>query len=168
VTTATLRERAVDELRLYAIVSGYLYLCFAALLFFEATLQPDAGVPLAPHGFAAIKALVVGKFLLIGRAVGAGTRLPAVTVAGRIGLRTLGLLVILAVLTLLEEMIVGAMHGRAVGSTVAEVFGHPRYSFFAKCAVMTLVLLPMVAFEELDRALGKGVLRRTLSRRRPT
>lgn len=164
---ASLKERAREELRSYAVIAGYLYLCFAALLMFEQTGRPDAPGALLPHGFAAIKALVVGKFLLIGRAVGAGTRFQAATVAGRIGLRTLGLLVVLAVLTLAEEAIVGAVHGKPVSSTIAELFGHPRYSFFAKSAVMTLVLLPLVTIEQLDRALGKGVLRRTLFGRPP-
>lgn len=166
-TTTSLKERAREELRSYAVIAGYLYLCFAALLIFEQSGRPDAPGALLPHGFAAIKALVIGKFLLIGRAVGAGTRFQTATVAGRIGLRTVGLLLVLVLLTLAEEAIVGAIHGKPVGSAIAEAFGHSGFSFLAKCAVMTLVLLPLVAIEQLDRALGPGVLRRTLLGRPP-
>lgn len=161
-TATSLRDKAREELRVYAIVAGYLYVCFAALLIFEASMQPAAGSPLLPHGFAAIKALVLGKFLLIGRAVGAGMRLPTTTVVGRIGLRTLALLAVVLLLTIIEEMIVGAIHGHAVTESLAAIFGASRYALLAKLVVMAVVLLPLVTLEELDRALGAGVLRRTL------
>jgi hypothetical protein len=160
-TEASLKERVREELRVYAYLSLYLYVCFAALLAFEATAGSGAG-GLLPHGLAAIKALVMGKFLLIGRAVGAGSRVRTGTVAGRIGARTLGLLLALLALTVIEELIVGKVHGHAVGSTLAEIFGHPRFAILAKSAVMTLILLPLVALEELNAALGPGVLRKAL------
>jgi hypothetical protein len=161
-TEASLKERVREELRIYAYLSLYLYVCFAALLAFEATSTGSGGGGLLPHGLAAIKALVIGKFVLIGRAVGAGSRVRTGTVAGRIGVRTLGLLLALLVLTVIEEMIVGKVHGHAVSSTLAEIFGHPRFAILAKSAVMTLVLLPLVALEELNAALGPGVLRKAL------
>lgn len=158
----SIKERVREELRVYAFLSIYLYVCFASLLAFEATLVQGASSGLLHHGIAAIKALVIGKFLLIGRAVGAGARVRTQTVAGRIGVRTFGLLLALLALTLLEEVIVGKIHGHAVGTTLAEVFGHPRFTVLAKSAVMTLILLPLVALEELNTALGAGVLRKAL------
>jgi hypothetical protein len=158
---ARLKERVREELRVYAYLSLYLYVCFAALLAFEATAGSGAG-GLLPHGLAAIKALVIGKFLLIGRAVGAGSRVRTGSVAGRIGVRTLGLLLALLVLTVIEEMIVGQVHGHTVSATVADIFGEPRYAVVAKSAVMALILLPLVALEELNSALGPGVLRKAL------
>lgn len=158
---ASLKERVREELRVYAYLSLYLYVCFAALLAFEATAGSGGG-GLLPHGLAAIKALVIGKFLLIGRAVGAGSRVRTGTVAGRIGVRTLGLLLALLVLTVIEELIVGHVHGHTVSATVADVFGEPRYAIVAKSAVMALILLPLVALEELNLALGPGVLRKAL------
>ena len=159
---ASVKERVREELRIYALLSAYLYVCFASLLAFEATLVEGSPGGLLPHGIAAIKALVIGKFLLIGRAVGAGERIRTRTVAGRIGIRTVGLLLALLLLTLIEEMVVGKIHGHAVGTTLAEAFGHPRFAILAKSAVMTLILLPLVALDELNRALGEGVLRKAL------
>ena len=83
-TATSLKEKAREELRIYAIVAAYLYVCFAALLVFESSLQPEPSGGFVPHGIAVIKALVLGKFLLLGRAVGAGTRVHTRTVAGRI------------------------------------------------------------------------------------
>ena len=161
-TAASLKEKARDELRIYAVVTVYLFVCFAALLFYAGSLQPDTSGGLVPHGIAAIKALVLGKFLLIGRAVGAGTRFHTRTLAGRIAIRSAFLLVVLILLTVLEEMVVGLVHEQSIAATTAELTHHLGLQALAKCAVLLLVLLPLVTLEELDRALGEGVLRRTL------
>jgi hypothetical protein len=155
------KQRVQEELRIYALLSAYLYVCFASLLAFEATLA-EGSTHLMAHGFAAIKALVVGKFLLIGRALGAGSRVPTATVLGRSGVRTFGLLLALLALTVVEEVIVGKLHDRSIGATFADIFGHTWYAILAKSAVMTLILLPLVALEELNRSLGPGVLRKAV------
>jgi hypothetical protein len=161
-TGASLKEKVREELRIYLFVAVYLYVCFAALLLFEDSLQPGRSGGLLPHGIAAIKALVLGKFLLLGRAVGAGTRVHTRTLAGRIGVRSAVLLVVLALLTLLEEVVVGRIHGTAIAATVTDLLHGHGLQALAKSVVMLLVLLPLIAMEELDHALGHDVLRRTL------
>ena len=161
-TATSLKEKAREELRIYAIVAAYLYVCFAALLVFESSLQPESSGGFVPHGIAVIKALVLGKFLLLGRAVGAGTRVHTRTVAGRIATRCVFLLVVLVLLTMLEEILVGLIHGKAIAATAAELTQRLGLKAFAKCVIMLLVLLPLVTLEELNSALGDGLLRRTL------
>ena len=161
-TATSLKEKARDELRVYAVVAAYLYVCFGALLVFESSLQPESSAGFVPHGIAVIKALVLGKFLLLGRAFGVGTRIHTRTLAGRIVIRSIFLLVVLVVLTVLEEMLIGLIHDKAIAATAAELTQHLGLQAFAKCAIMLLVLLPLVMLEELDGALGDGLLRRTL------
>jgi hypothetical protein len=161
-TAASLKEKAREELRIYVIVAVYLYVCFAALLLFEDSLQPDRSVGLLPHGIAAIKALVLGKFLLLGRAVGAGTRVHTHTLAGRIVARSSVLLAVLALLTLLEEIILGLIHGTGITATVTELLHGHGLQVLAKSVVMLLVLVPLIALEELDHAFGREKVRRTL------
>ena len=38
----SVKERARDELRNYALVAGYLFVCFAVLWFYETNLDPAA------------------------------------------------------------------------------------------------------------------------------
>jgi hypothetical protein len=161
-TGASLRERAKEELRVYAVVSLYLYVCFGALVLYQDALIQTDGGELLRHGVAAIKALVIGKFLLIGRAVGAGTRLPASTLAGRVVLRSLLLLIVVVVLSIAEELIMGAVHGRKVSETLAELVHRPGLMLFAKCVLVMLIILPLVTLETLERVLGRDALRRLL------
>ena len=67
-------HKVAHELWQYAIISAYLYVCFGALLFYKAAILNGAGISYAPYGTAAIKALILGKFILLGEAAGLGDR----------------------------------------------------------------------------------------------
>jgi hypothetical protein len=61
---ASLRKRAVDELKEFLIIAAYLYVCFTALAYLKAAILEAHGVAFAPFGFAAIKALICAKFMM--------------------------------------------------------------------------------------------------------
>jgi hypothetical protein len=167
-THSSLGERAREELRLYAVITLYLYVCFGVLVLYQDALtQADGGGAWLPHGVALVKALVIGKFLLIGRAVGARLHVAASTGAQRIVLRSLVLLVVVFVLSVAEEFIVGAIHGRSVAETLADLEHRPGLMLVAKCSLVMLIVLPLVTLEELDRALGRPALRSLLFTKTP-
>ena len=150
-SAGSLAQKARDELRHYALVAGYLYVCFAALLLYRAALLQQDGLAALPHGFAVIKALVIGKFLLIGDAVGLGQRVTTATLASRIAIRSLLYFALLLVLTMIEELVVGLVHGRTVAQIAAELNGQSPQEILAKCLIMLLVLIPLIAFQQLRR-----------------
>lgn len=86
---STIKQRAGEELRNYAIVAGYLCVCFAALLLYKDALLQEQGLSLFPHGYERHSAL---------------------------------------------EML-------------------------AKCLLLLLVLVPLIAFKEFVRVMGPGALR---------
>lgn len=148
-----LREKARAELRRYIVVSAYLYCCFAVLLLYKAAVLQDAGAGfgLLYHGTAAVKALVLGKFLLIGEALGVGGRATGGTLATRIAIRSVAFFLLLVALSAVEELVVGAAHGRTVAQTVAEFRRDTGLELIARTLVMLLVLIPLVAAQLLRR-----------------
>jgi hypothetical protein len=84
------------------------------------------------------------------------------TLAKRIASRSLLLLLVLIVLSVVEELVVGRVHGQSLAETVAGYEQRSRIAMLAKCLLMLLILVPLVAAKELNRALGPGVLRRML------
>ena len=156
---ASLKERAQEELRNYLIVSAYLYVAFAVLMLYENSVLRQAGAGLLPHGIAIVKALVLGKFILIGEAIGAGKRLRAATLARHIAGRSLAILLVLVVLTVIEELIAGKVHGRSMAEMLAEVEQQGVLGLLAKCLLMLMILLPLIVTKEINRELGPGVLR---------
>jgi hypothetical protein len=162
-TTATgdVKQRVREELREYALTALYLYVWLVALLLYKGALLGKEGLAAVPLGFAAGKALVLGKFVLLGEAAGAGTRIGASTLLHRIAWRTLSLLLVLAALTLVEELVVGWIPGGSAAQTWAEL-GSRSLVLGASTLLLLLVLVPFVAAKQVSLALGPGVLGRLL------
>jgi hypothetical protein len=156
---SSLKQRAREELRNYAIVATYLYVCFAAILLYESALLREQGVSFLPHGIAIAKALILGKFILLGKAAGVGERIHARTLLGAIATRSVLFLLLLVVLSVIEELVVGKVHGHSVAETLAEYEQHSALEMLAKCLLMLLVLIPLIAVEALVRVMGPDVLR---------
>ena len=156
------REKLQHELREYALVSAYLFVCFSAVLFYGAAVRGGPGPGLDVLGLAAGKALILGKFTLIGEAAGIGTRLQSGTLAGHILRKLLLLFLLLMVLTVVEELIVGWIHGRPWTATLVRFESRSLTELIASCLLLLLVLAPYVLWTEVSRALGPGVLRRLL------
>jgi hypothetical protein len=161
----SVRERARDELRNYALVAGYLFVCFAVLWFYETTWTGGTNV-MANLAAVAIKALIFGKFILIGEAVGVGKNTRAPHLLGAIVAKSLQFLLLLIVLTIVEEVLVGLHHGSSVGQTLAEFERHSAVQMLAKCLLALFILLPLIAVKELSRTLGPGVLQNLLLKSR--
>jgi len=152
------KARLREELRHYLFVSAYLYVCIGAIELFKIAVLRDAGIVYLPLGFAAAKALVLGKFLLLGDAAGVGSRVGARTVLQRIVRRVALLFALLIVLVVIEELLVGWFHGHSPAQTLAE-YGHRLPEVLAMQLLLLLILVPLIAVIEVNRAMGPGVLR---------
>ena len=156
---SSLKERAAEELRRFLEVSAYLFVCFAVLLFYRNELLSQAGVTTISLGFAAGKALILGKFLLLGESAGIGKRWQAPSLWIAILRQALFMWALLIVLSVLEEFAVGLLHGHSLAQTLADHRGHSVLEMLARSVLLLMVLLPMIATIELSKALGPGVLR---------
>jgi len=152
------KARLREELHKYLVVSGYLYVCFVAIVLFKMAVLRDAGIAYLPLGFAAAKALILGKFLLIGEVAHVGSRVGARTVLQRIVRRVALLFAMLIVLVVIEELLVGWFHGHSPAQTLAE-YGHRLPEVLAMQLLLLLILVPLIAVIEVNRAMGPGALR---------
>jgi hypothetical protein len=66
----TFAQKLKHELREYALLSAYLYVCFGALILYKMAILGEVGVSYTLAGLAAIKALILAKFILLGHGVG--------------------------------------------------------------------------------------------------
>lgn len=157
-----MHERLRTELRAYAVTFLYLYVCLAALLLFKTAVLREAGVAYAPFGIAAVKALILGKFVLLGEGAGLGSHRAERTLLHSIVRKTVLFLVLLVALSVVEELVVGRVHGRSFAQTLAEYASRSGLEILATCLLMLLVLVPLMAVQEVGRALGPGRLRSLL------
>jgi hypothetical protein len=154
------RERLLHELRKMAFLSLYLFVCFNAVLLYKAAVLSEHGINGWKFGFAAGKALILAKFILLGEAFRVGERRAARTVFLRILVRSLMFLVLLAVLTTIEEWVVVRLHGQDFLQRLAEPGA--LMELLAEGFLLFLILVPYIAVAEIDRALGEGGFRKLL------
>jgi hypothetical protein len=152
------KARLREELHKYLIVCGYLYTCFLAIVLFKIAILRDAGIAYLPLGFAAAKALILGKFVLLGEAARVGSRVGARTMLQRVVRRVALLFALLIVLVIVEELLVGWFHGHPLAQTLAEYL-HRLPEVLAMLLLLLLILVPLVAVTEVSRAMGSGALR---------
>jgi len=150
----------VHEFRELAILTAYLYVTLGAIILFKAAVLHGQGVSFVPWGLAAVKAVLLAKFLMLGgmMKVGRGyTRHPLIWPTLY---KSFVFLVLLVVLTVLEEAVVGLFHHRSIAASLGELFGPRLQETLAGYLIMLLLLIPLAAIHVLNEALGEGKLTR--------
>lgn len=153
--------KILDEFRQLILVSLYIYVCLVALQLYTASIPGAQGVSFALLGYAAVKALVLGKFVLLGHWLHIGERFKKRPLIYSVLYQALALLVLLIVLSTLEELIVALVHGLSFSLTMDELRGSS-LTRVAKSVVLFLVLLPYVALRRLAEIMRPGELKRIL------
>ena len=153
------RERIQAELRDFAVLATYLFVCFSALAGFKAAILNAEGISFAPWLFALIKALVCAKFLLVGRWFGLGDGLAAKhpLIVSTL-YRSVTFLLVLGLLTVIEEAVVGHLHGETLGASLSRIGGGTYAQFVATSVILLLVLVPFFAFRALGEIIGEETL----------
>lgn len=153
------RERFKTELREFVILAAYLYVCFTALAAFKAAILQAEGISFAPWAFAALKALLCAKFLLVGRMFGIGDGLASKHPLILSTLyKSVTFLIVLGLLTLLEEILMGYLHGESVAHSLAGMGGGTLWQFIATSVILLLILIPWFAFRALGEVIGDETL----------
>jgi hypothetical protein len=106
--------------------------------------------------------VVLAKFMLLGEAIKIGGRSTTGPLIWPALQKAFGLLVLLIIMTIIEEAVVGLFHHRSITASLGDLFGRRLEETLAGYLIMLLVLLPYCAFRVLGEALGEGRLARML------
>jgi hypothetical protein len=159
---ATLTHRLWHELTEYLIISAYLYVCFGSLIFYKAAILRGEGIEYGAFGFALVKALILGKFILVLHALKIGELGRRSILLADILKTSVLFVMFLAALSIIEELVVGFLHGKSGGEVLSEMAGGTLTEAFAVCVLMLLILIPYFAFRGVAFRLGVGTLWRLL------
>lgn len=154
----SLVQRARHELIEYLAICTYLYICFAALIFFKATILRGHGIEYEAIGLAIVKALVLGKFILLAHKFKFGAGQWSVRPIFEILRKAVLFMVLLVALSIAEEVITGLFHGRSGLESIGTMADGYAPQAFATSLLMLLILMPYFAFREISTRLGDGVL----------
>jgi len=138
---STPRQRVVRELKELAIVTLYLYITLGAIILMKTAVLRDQGVDFAPWGVAIVKAVVLAKFMLVGSAMKIGERKTTSPLIWPTLHKAFAFLVLLGVLTIIEEAVVGLFHHQSIAASLGELFGPRMEETLAGILIMLLVLI---------------------------
>jgi hypothetical protein len=154
----SLSHRAFEEFKELLALTAYLYVCLGSVILLKSAILRDAGIDFTIWGVAIVKALVLAKFMLLGRAANIGKRYKDQPLIWPTLHMALMFLLLLLVLTTLEELLVGFIHGRTIMESLTHVVGPTLYTGLATSFVMFLILVPYCAFKSLGEVLGDQYL----------
>ncbi len=148
-------EKAVEEFKALLALAAYLYICLGAVALFKSAVLRDACIHYSIWGIALVKALLLAKFMLMGRMLQIGKRFRDKPLIWPALYHALMFLVLLLILTTVEELLVGLIHGRALADSLTHIVGPSFYQGVAVSLIMFLILLPYSAFTCLGDVLGE-------------
>jgi len=166
INSVSLANKISVELREFATLGTYLYVCFTALAFFKASILHAEGIDFAPWIFAAVKAVVSAKFMLIGRAIHIGDGFKKYPLIVPTVFKSIAFVILVSALTVLEEMCVGYLHGESITDAMANIGGGTRDQRIATSFILLLIFIPYFAFRSLGDIIGDRILLRLYFERR--
>jgi len=149
----------MHELREFVLLFVYLYVTLGAVILMKSAVLHSHGIEFAPWGAAIVKAAVLAKFMLIGHAMKIGERYTGPLIWPTLH-KAFAFLVLLIIMTTIEEIIVGLFHSQPIAASLSDLFGHRLEETLAGFLIMLLVLIPYFGFRLLGEALGEGKLAR--------
>jgi hypothetical protein len=152
---APLHARALDEFKVMAALALYLYICLGAVILFKSAVLSSAGIDFTIWGIAAVKAVLLAKFMLVGKMLHIGNRYRDKPLIVPTLYHALMYLIVLLILTTVEELVVGVIHQRAIIDSLQHVVGPTFFQGIAASLIMFLILVPFSAFTCLSDALGE-------------
>jgi hypothetical protein len=165
--TSTFKEKAIEELKLFWIIASYLAVMLAAFAWYRRFVLSAAGVSYFHYGAAVVEALILAKVILIGQALGLGTRFEDSRLIFSVLFKALVFGVFMAIFGMLEHLIEGLIHRESWDEIEHGLVKAGRGEILARTVMMIVTLIPFFAFWETDRVLGDHKLFRLFFHKTP-
>ena len=150
----SLKQRALDELKVYWVITLYLWLFLGCFTVYRRLILAETGVAYVHYGIALVEAMVIAKVVLIGRIFGFTKRFDHMPLIVPVIYKSLLFALLVLAFGLLEKTIDGLIHREGVLSGLQKVAEVGPYEIGARTLMLTVALVPFCAFSELGRVLG--------------
>lgn len=152
---AYLKERAAEEFWSFLALFVYLAFLIGGFMRYRQLVLAEYHVDYTRYGYGLVEALILAKVVLIGEALKIGRILGDVPRIIIVLFKTLVVGVMVAIFSVGEHFLRGAIDGLSTKQIVAELFAAGKDEILAQALLMTICFIPMFALIELARALGE-------------
>ena len=153
-TSSSLKEKAIEEFRMFWVIAIYLYVMLGALLLYRRLVLSESGISYFHYGVVAIQALILAKVILIGQALGVGRRFEGSRLIWSVLFKSLVFAVFIALFHVLEHLIEGLLHRETWDQIERHLVRVGRDESMARTVMAFVTLIPFFAFWEADRVMG--------------
>ena len=153
-TKASLKQKAVDEVREYLLISLYLFVVFSLLVIHASMILAEHHINYALHGFALINALALAKVVLAAQKLHLADQFGDAPLIYPTLIKSFAFTVVLACFKIVEDTILGRMHGKSFHASVSNLGGGSWSGMLTLMALVFVMLIPFFGFGELRRAFG--------------
>ncbi len=161
------KSKAIHEMAEYYIVFMYLAIFFGIFTWYRRLILAEYQIAYLNYGVSVIKALVLAKVILVGRALHLGRRwlkdppliVPTVY-------KAIVFTIFVGIFGVAESTISGLLHGKGIAGALDEFMSAGKLELLARSMITFVAFIPFFAFEELGLVLGEGKLGKLFFRRR--
>jgi hypothetical protein len=152
-----LKKKILAQLLSYWVVVFYMAIFFGAFASYRRLLLAHYGISYEDYGIAVIRALVLGKVVLVAETLRLGRGYEEAPLIVPTLYKTLLFTVCVAVFDIAEGMVRGLLGGLGPMGAVDEVMTRFNYEWLSRALVIFFAFLPLFAVGELRRVLGEKV-----------
>ena len=154
-----LRDRAIREVKLFAIMLVYLWVIFELFSLYEFIILRKRGIHFSPQeGFALVNALVFGKVMLVALDLGLGRRIRRRPLIFPILFEAFLLVIISIGVYVVEHLATGLFKHKTLAASIPAIGGGGLLGYVCVAAIFFIEMLPYFAFRNVSRELGPGRL----------
>jgi hypothetical protein len=154
---AGIRERFLHEMKQYLVMVVFLLFFFGAFTAYRQLILASYEIDYVDYGWALIKALVLGKVILIGELLHVGRRFEERPLIVSTFWKTLMFGLLIVAFAVLERLVGSWIHHRPL-SEEFDFSGPDGYELLARIPLQVVALVPLFAFREIGRVLGEDRL----------
>jgi len=151
---AGIRERLIHEMKRYFVVVVFLFFFFASFTTYRRLVLASYEIDYFEYGWALLKALILGKVILIGELLHLGERFQDRPLIVSTFWKTLVFGLLIAAFAVLERLFGAVIHHRPIADEF-QFSGPDGYELLARVPLQVVALIPLFAFRELGRVIGE-------------
>ena len=154
----SLKERALEEFKIYWIITLYLAVFLGSFTVYRRLILKEFGVTYLNFGFALIQALIIAKVILIGQAFRLGKRFEGGPLILSVLYKSALFGAFVFLFGILEHVVEGLFHKEDWASILRHLTDLGMYEIVARVIMLIVAFVPFFAFWEVGRVLGPGKL----------
>jgi GYF domain 2 len=155
---ATLKTKAIEELKKLLGIFLYLWVVFFVLLVHEWVVLSENHIGFTFYGLAAVNAIVLAKVMLVADKLRVAEQLSHKPLVYPIVYKAVAFTTLLFVAYVAEEILVGWFRGEGLAQSIPNLGGGP-VAAFGIWLIFCIALVPFFAYKEFERAVGAAEFR---------